>query len=350
MDIKKVDARMADDAQGADEVRWITIKPTDTGGLLWARENQTFSRLEENRPWRENLRLLSANTSGVYLLFETDSPLLRIHARVGSAAYMSHMTAVATIGFDLYVLADGAYRPVAVTKVNRAEYTTDLLSGLPRAKRRCLLYFPLYISLSSLELGVSPVASFDFLARPKRPKAVFYGTSILQGGCASRAGMSMTNIFMRRHPELDVYNLGFSGNAHCDLELARALAGLPDVSLLVLELEMNNGQALKERLEPFLEILRPALAHARVILYSRFPQALSLLSPELRADTVDLRDYQRATLARLWPSARFVDGEVALASIAYEGAVDGVHLTDLGFLTWEDSLEHELESMKGDRS
>mgnify|MGYP002508477446 CR=1 FL=1 len=45
-----------------------------------------------------------------------------------------------------------------------------------------------------------------------------YGTSILQGGCATRPGMAHTNILQRRLNREGV-NLGFSGNARLDPEI-----------------------------------------------------------------------------------------------------------------------------------
>ena len=61
--------------------------------------------------------------------------------------------------------------------------------------------------------------------KPARPFAlskpvVFYGTSITQGGCASRPGMSYTAIVGRKL-NLDFVNQGFSGNGLGEPEVAR---------------------------------------------------------------------------------------------------------------------------------
>ena len=49
---------------------------------------------------------------------------------------------------------------------------------------------------------------------------VFYGTSITQGGCASRPGMSFVNI-VGRDLDVPVVNLGFSGSGLMELEMVR---------------------------------------------------------------------------------------------------------------------------------
>lgn len=64
-----------------------------------------------------------------------------------------------------------------------------------------MLYLPLYDGLVSLSIGVDSLSSIDQpqINYPIREKPiVFYGTSILQGGCASRPGMAHTNIISRR--------------------------------------------------------------------------------------------------------------------------------------------------------
>ena len=52
---------------------------------------------------------------------------------------------------------------------------------------------------------------------------VVYGTSITQGGCATRPGMAYTNI-VSRELNRPVINLGFSGNGKGEAEVAAELA------------------------------------------------------------------------------------------------------------------------------
>jgi len=59
-----------------------------------------------------------------------------------------------------------------------------------------MLYLPLYDGLENLEIGVKSTAIIGnpLVDSPRREKpVVFYGTSITQGGCASRAGMAYPN-------------------------------------------------------------------------------------------------------------------------------------------------------------
>ena len=61
--------------------------------------------------------------------------------------------------------------------------------GLTPQPRECLLYLPLYNGVEKVELGIPAHAKCE--PAPPRSKSmkpvVFYGTSIVQGGCASRS-------------------------------------------------------------------------------------------------------------------------------------------------------------------
>ena len=70
-----------------------------------------------------------------------------------------------------------------------------------KKEREYMLYLPLYDGLISLSIGVDSLATISqpLVDYPIRKILLFfYGTSILQGGCASRPGMAHTNIISRR--------------------------------------------------------------------------------------------------------------------------------------------------------
>ena len=87
--------------------------------------------------------------------------------------------------------------------------------------------------MTSLEIGVPKGAAFVPVAPRKDKPILFYGTSITQGGCASRPGMSFTNI-LRRRLNRPVLNFGFSGNGQTELEVGRFLVEL-DPAVFVLD-------------------------------------------------------------------------------------------------------------------
>lgn len=171
---------------------------------------------------------------------------------------MNHMTPTGIKGLDLYCLQDGKWifagsgRPQG--KVNKATIVSNMLPE----EREYLLYLSLYDGVTSLSIGVDSLAEITQPAvdLPQREKpVVFYGTSILQGGCASRPGMAHTNI-LERWLNRECINLGFSGNALLDLEIADVIAGV-DASMFVLDFVPNaTVEQMKERADKFYTIIR----------------------------------------------------------------------------------------------
>ncbi len=72
--------------------------------------------------------------------------------------------------------------------------------------------------------------------RPIAP-ILFYGTSITQGGCASRPGMAFPSILGRRLAR-PILNFGFSGNGRMEVEVAKFLAEL-DPAVFILDCMAN---------------------------------------------------------------------------------------------------------------
>ena len=98
-----------------------------------------------------------------------------------------------------------------------------------------------------------------------RKPLVFYGTSITQGGCASRPGMVHTAI-LGRWLDRPVINLGFSGNGTMDPEMADLMAEL-DPALYILDCLPNiNAAQVAKRVVPFVRTLRKARPETPILL------------------------------------------------------------------------------------
>src|SRR5262249_11874186 len=138
-------------------------------------------------------------------------------------------------GVDLYVKTDQGWHWLGTGRPTQQTNTAALVSGLPNQRREYTLYFPLYNGGSSIEIGIakealiSPLPRDDGNAKP----IVFWGTSITQGGCASRPGMVHTAILGRRL-NVPVINLGFSGNGKMEPEVAELLAEI-DAAIYVVD-------------------------------------------------------------------------------------------------------------------
>ena len=91
---------------------------------------------------------------------------------------------------------------------------------------------PLYSLPKNIYIGLQKGAKIEKCEDYKYEKpVVYYGSSITQGGCASRPGMAYTNI-LTRELNVDHINLGFSGSARGEDAIAEYISGL-DMSVFV---------------------------------------------------------------------------------------------------------------------
>ena len=200
---------------------------------------------------------LAHHSAGISVRFRSDSPSIKLRWVSFGLHTMNHMTDTGTRGLDLYTQdpVDGHWRFARSARPQK-DTLNDLtvISGMETVMREYIVYLSLYEGVKKLEIGVEEGSVIDqpALDSPRKGSPiVMYGTSILQGGCANRPGMAFTNIISR---ELDreVVNLGFSGNARLDYEIAELMAAVKDPSLFVLDNVPNcEASLIDERQEKF---------------------------------------------------------------------------------------------------
>ena len=208
--------------------------------------------------------------------------------------------------------------------------------------REYMLYLSLYDGIEKLEIGVDEgaVLASSQIEKPRRERPiVMYGTSILQGCSASRPGMASTNM-LSRALDREVINLGFSGNALLDLEIAHLMASVPDPAVYVLDYAPNAyAPMIKEHGEEFFRILRDAHPDVPVIFIEDVIFPHTLFDSEIRKEVTDKNIEQKALYERLKkqgekgiyfiPAAKMTEPDG-------ESTADTIHLTDLGMQRYVD--------------
>ncbi|MCZ7646867.1 MAG: SGNH/GDSL hydrolase family protein [Planctomycetota bacterium] len=350
IEIEKLDKAMAAGGQGAGELTWRApdTAPFELTGFPWHARDRVYRRLpvKPAHPIREPVDNLAWCTAGGQIRFASDSPRVSVRVQLRAPAGMVHMPATGQCGFDLYVGPPEAVWYGNTTKypIREDRYEIELFKHADRAMRAFTLYFPLYQGVQSVELGLEPGARLEAPpARAREGRVVVYGTSITQGGCASRPGMCYTNI-LSRALNLDFVNLGFSGNGKGEPELARLILEIEKPILYILDYEANTDlDGLKATLDPFIRILRETRPALPILALSRIPFAADRIHADRAQARIERRDFISATVARLKregdANLHFLDGGELLAVGGYEGTVDGVHPTDLGFWSMAQALE-----------
>jgi lysophospholipase L1-like esterase len=184
-------------------------------------------------------------------------------------------------------------------------------------------------------------------AAEKQKPLVFYGTSITQGGCASRPGMAYAAILGRRLDRPTI-NLGFSGNGRMDPEVASLLAEL-DPAVYVIDCVPNMGPAdVASRTEPLVQRIRKARPQTPILLvedrtYTNAP-LLPALEQRHQASRQALRSAYEALTASGIKNLYYLEGETLLGDDR-EDTVDGSHPTDLGFMRMADALGAALQPL-----
>lgn len=347
----------ADRAKKADDgTLWYDIKLLGLEGQGWNEVAAPFDRLPAKAQGkvRDAVWNLSRQSAGLCVRFRSDSPKIEARWELTSANLaMPHMPATGVSGLDLYVRDDqGKWRWAANGRPTAKTNTAALVAGLERKPRDYLLYLPLYNGVSTVEIGLPGDAKLlpadPYPAGQQKP-IVFYGTSITQGGCASRPGMVHTAI-LGRSLNFPVINLGFSGNGQMEPEVGEFIAEI-DASIYVIDCLPNLGPAqVKERTEPLVKQLRAKHPQTPILLVEDRTYSDAFLNRGKRQRNDESRKELQAAYERLHADGvkglHYLAGEQLLGD-DNEGTVDSSHPTDLGFFRQAEAFEAALRPILG---
>ena len=329
------------------EIAWYDVRDWGVEGKGWSDTRRYFDRLpgRAEKVVREPVWVLSRHSAGMLTRFETDATELHVrYTLLDERLAMPHMPATGVSGVDLYAENErGQWRWLAVVLPSEKTISRRIVQGLSLGRRRFMLYLPLYNGVDALEIGVPRGAKFSGLAPRTAKPILFYGTSIIQGACASRPGMPHPAI-LGRWLDCPVLNLGFSGNGRMGSEVVELLAEL-DPSVFVIDCLPNMLAAdVAERVEPLVSRIRKARPKTPIVLVEdrTLTNAVFLPNQQSRheASRVELRGAYKRLVASGIKGLHYVEGERLLGSDG-EGATDGSHPSDLGFLR----MAHHLKPL-----
>lgn len=332
-------------------LKWFSPNepPFGLAGFPWFASDRVYRRLpvKPAHTLPSAVNTLADCTAGGQIRFRSDTERVAVRVTLSRAADMAHMPATGQCGFDLYVGDGVAQRFYGVSKYDHHQcaYEVLLFEHLQKDVRSFTINFPLYVGVTRVDVGLSPGARVWAPAPvAAKTKIVVYGTSIVQGGCASRPGMAYTNILSRRLNR-EVINLGFSGNGRGEPEVARLVADIPKPGLFVLDYDANSpsSEHLRTTLPEFIRILRTRHARVPILVVSRIAFAHDAVQ---KVDHQGRERRRRAQAAVVAAERRrgdrhiaFLDGTKLIGDSDADCTVDGVHPTDLGFERMADGLE-----------
>ena len=340
--IEKIDANFKIETTIEKEgIKFHDIKdaPFVYYGLM--HEGGMFRRMPEAVAESVNngVKALHTNTSGGRVRFRTDSPYIAIHAKCGWLSNFMHCARSGLAGFDLYI---GERHVKTFMPPHDAQPSYESIADFGSSQmREITINFPTYSNILDLFVGLDENAKIEAPTPYENEKPiVYYGSSITQGGCASRPGSIYQNIVSRRF-NCDYLNLGFSGSARGEQNIADYIASLP-MSLFVYDYDHNapTVEHLRDTHEKMFLTIREENPDLPIIMMSRPVYNLSNGDKE-RLEVIKTT-YENA-LARGDKNVYLIDGPTLTALCQDEGTVDRCHPTDLGFASMAKALCDKIE-------
>lgn len=334
------------------DVRELGLPVLGKGFQDCVRENDTisdgyFTRLPADLQGvvRKAVWDLGQNSAGLAVRFRTNSKCIGAAWKPLNNFGMSHMTPTGVRGLDLYSLTDGQWLFVGAGQPNGKNSRNVFIRKMNGDMREYIMYLPLYDGVIDLAIGIDSTAVIekpqvvDLVPSARNLPIVFYGTSVTQGGCATRPGMAYPSI-IGRELHRETINLGFSGNGRMDKCLGEKIAGIP-ASMFVIDCLANcTSQIVKDSTEHFIRAIVEANPDVPVLMVSNYCYPYQYLDAQFHKDTQEenaiWKEFARKFRKEGY-NVRYIDayakGNMKKSPIGpdHEGTVDGVHMTDLGF-------------------
>lgn len=332
MDVTRIDRNfLAGSRIDRTDIRWVNVleAPIRLHGLA-VTEPGRFWRLPEGLidSVSPGVAAMARCTAGGRVRFRTDSPFIAFRGWLVNTGSMPHMPLTGSAGTDVFINGRSVttFRPL-----NDREGGFEGLADVGEGMKDVEMNLPLYNGITDAWVGLHRCAVLE-APRPygvEKP-LVFYGSSITQGGCASKPGNSYP-AFLGRWLDADHVNLGFSGSARGEAAMAHYVAGL-EMSAFILDYDHNAPDTahLLATHEQFYRIIRQAQPGLPMVMVSK-PDGDG--DPRQRAERREIirATYEHARAAgdeRVW----FIDGETFFGERDRDACtMDGTHPNDLGF-------------------
>ncbi len=319
-------------------------------GVGWNEELKgTFGRLpvRAKEKVRPAIWALSEQCAGLSVRFRTNASEIKVLYQVSDPHSFPHMPATGVSGLDLYardnqgkeVWSAGGYSFGDTIKYT-FKNLTSLISG--SKEREYQLFLPLYNHVKWMTLGLPKDASITWVIPSAEKTIVVYGTSIAQGGCASRPGMAWTGILNRELP-YPLINLGFSGNGMLEKEVLNFINEI-DAKLYILDCLPNLVVKKTPEIETaVIEAVRQirTLHQSPVLLVEHAGYTDGLVDKDKFDSYTRANNASKQAFDQLKKEG--VENVFYLTfediNMPMDGMVDGVHPTDYGMRVYADAYE-----------
>jgi GDSL-like Lipase/Acylhydrolase family/N-terminus of Esterase_SGNH_hydro-type len=297
---------------------------------------------------------ISKNSAGLSIRFTTNSPVIGAKWTVLNHSSIGNMTQITSSGIDLYCMMNGKWQYVNSGIPSGKVNESLLISEMDATTKEFMIHLPLYDGIEQIEIGIqkgfSLTSSPD--TKPNKP-IVFYGTSITQGGSASRPGMAYPSI-IGRNLKTEIINLGLNGNGRFEQSIGAALCEI-DAQLFVIDCTPNSHpDTIKNNALNLMKQIRKCRPESPILLIESITRENAYLKT---SDPTSFGSYpfilaQNKALQKAYDQAiingvtelYYLKGDGLIGS-DHEATVDGTHLTDLGHYRMAQAVETKIKEI-----
>ncbi len=356
MDISKTDSNFTVNAtfdiSGLD-IYSADIEPFKIYGLILPEgPDGVFKRIptKNAKEVSDKVYSLHTHTAGGRVRFKTNSRAIAIFAKMHSVGKMSNFSITGSAGFDMYV-NNRFNKTVFTPPFDMSDGYSNIIWLSSKEKKNIEINFPLYSGVKQLLIGLEKGSSVSEPEGYRYNKPiVYYGSSITQGGCASRPGNTYQAVVSRRF-NMDFINLGFAGAAKAERKIAEYISGI-DMNIFVYDYDHNadNPEMLEKTHKRMFDIIRRKNPTLPIIMMTR-PMFYSDDDTEKRANIIK-GTYENA-LKEGDSNVYFIDGVKMMHGFdTYNDGitVDSWHPNDYGFALMAKAVGDTVEKILVNRT
>ena len=290
---------------------------------------------------REPVWDLSKSSAGMSIRFLSNSKSINVKWTILNNLKMNHMAETGIKGVDLYFKNKDNWQYLNTGRPDGIKNESTLINNMSEEMREFKIFLPLYDGVVNIEVGIDSNSVIKKTLKNRNKPIIFYGTSITQGGCASRPGMAHTNIISRKL-DLDCINFGFSGNGRMEQPIAKLMSeSKPLFYVIECMPNMENQENVTNKTIPLVNTIRENNPEAPIVFVENFIPTSPILDEkrenEIRGMNLALKTEYQKMISEGYNNIFYVKSKNAIGN-DNEGTVDGVHFTDLGFIRYADFL------------
>ncbi len=290
----------------------------------------------------DGVKWLYSLTSGGRIRFVTDSPYIALKVQISGPSKFSFFSVAGIMGCDVY--SGKRYYGTIIPPLDTTTEYENIINIPDPAEREYTINMPIYASTHKVFVGIKEGSTLkpadDYsITKP----VVFYGSSVTQGGCASRPGNTYPSQ-ISRNLDCDFINLGFAGSAKGEEAVAHYIAGL-DMTAFCYDYDYNasSNEEYKNTHEKFFKIIREAHPDLPIIMTTR-PKA-HLTEGEIERVNIMLNTYNNA-IAAGDKNVYYIKGQDLLIDMLGEAAlVENCHPNDAGFASMAYVMGNKLKEI-----